>query len=397
MSHQASDLEQGLLLDNSFDLADGTTSTSDPSPCHNELLHQQIAIQKGLKDAMNNTSLPWSRRSALVNYYKQQLEILCFRMEVEQVSSRGGGTIFDDVAAEEEQLAQRALNLSFASNVVLLAVRGAIVALTGSLSLMIAFIDAVLDVLSSCLMYWASWESRRPGSKYEYPVGKERLEPLGVVAFSSIMGTAAFTVIVAGIQQLISGNTPDEAVNTVQWVVIGGTIFVVIMKLALYLYCRRSANVAVQAFSTDHLNDVVVNTFSMAGALLGVKVAWWLDPSMAILISFAIMYLWGSKGIEQLYTLVGQAASPLFMSKLTYISVTHRPDVVKEVDTVRAYTAGVQLIAEIDLVLPADMPLKAAHDVGEQLQIKLEGLPGIVRAFVHLDTESSHKPEHNGQ
>jgi hypothetical protein len=37
------------------------------------------------------------------------------------------------------------------------------------------------------------------------------------------------------------------------------------MKLALFLYCRGSANPAVRAFALDHLNDVLVNSAGLAG------------------------------------------------------------------------------------------------------------------------------------
>jgi divalent metal cation (Fe/Co/Zn/Cd) transporter len=36
------------------------------------------------------------------------------------------------------------------------------------------------------------------------------------------------------------------------------------------------------------------------------------------------------------------------------------------------------------------MPLREAHDIGEALQEKLERLPEIERAFVHLDYEFTH-------
>ena len=39
-------------------------------------------------------------------------------------------------------------------------------------------------------------------------------------------------------------------------------------------------------------------------------------------------------------------------------------------------------------------PLWESHDIGEDLQNKLETLPNVERAFVHVDYESEHKPEH---
>ena len=37
-------------------------------------------------------------------------------------------------------------------------------------------------------------------------------------------------------------------------------------------------------------------------------------------------------------------------------------------------------------------PLWKAHDVSQQLQDKLEELPNVERAFVHVDHETTHVP-----
>lgn len=50
---------------------------------------------------------------------------------------------------------------------------------------------------------------------------------------------------------------------------------------------------------------------------------------------------------------------------------------------------------QVDIELPEDLPLKEAHSIGETLQIKIEKLPEVERAFVHLDFECEHKPEHS--
>lgn len=39
------------------------------------------------------------------------------------------------------------------------------------------------------------------------------------------------------------------------------------------------------------------------------------------------------------------------------------------------------------------MSLKEAHDIGEPLQMKLESIEQVERAFVHIDYESEHDPE----
>jgi divalent metal cation (Fe/Co/Zn/Cd) transporter len=97
--------------------------------------------------------------------------------------------------------------------------------------------------------------------------------------------------------------------------------------------------------------------------------------------------------IAQLRSLLGKSASPTVLQTLTYVARNHHPDVLA-IDTVRAYHYGYNYLVELDIVLPRDMPLHEAHDIGESLQNKLEALDKVERAFVHLDYETSHSPEH---
>ena len=47
---------------------------------------------------------------------------------------------------------------------------------------------------------------------------------------------------------------------------------------------------------------------------------------------------------------------------------------------------------EVDIVMDASTPLWKAHDISQQLQDKLEELPNVERAFVHVDHETTHAP-----
>ena len=73
--------------------------------------------------------------------------------------------------------------------------------------------------------------------------------------------------------------------------------------------------------------------------------------------------------------------------------MTHSPDILA-IDTVRAYHSGPRIIVEVDIVMDEQRSLRETHDVAEALQVKLESLPHVERAYVHIDFETSHKPEH---
>lgn len=177
------------------------------------------------------------------------------------------------------------------------------------------------------------------------------------------------------------------------------------MKLCLYVYCNSldkmiksvigRSNSVLEALRQDHLNDVYSNALSIVIAILASKIkkVWFFDPLGALFISLMILIGWISRGREQIDQLVGKSASSEIIGQLAYIAMKFHPKILA-VDTVIAYHCGANIIAEVHILLPEDMPLRDAHEIGQGLEDKLETLPIVERAYVHLDVDVDHKPEH---
>jgi|TARA_B110000046_G_C12911663_1_gene363082 divalent metal cation (Fe/Co/Zn/Cd) transporter len=129
--------------------------------------------------------------------------------------------------------------------------------------------------------------------------------------------------------------------------------------------------------------------------MLGDRLVFWIDPFGAILLATYIIYNWTDTAIGQIKAMVGVSAPPEFLTQLTYLAWNHHPEIVC-IDTVRAYTFGPKFFVEVDVVLPEETELRSAHDIGESLQDRIEEMEDVERAFVHLDFETSHFPEHAG-
>ena len=56
------------------------------------------------------------------------------------------------------------------------------------------------------------------------------------------------------------------------------------------------------------------------------------------------------------------------------------------------FHASKDYFVEVDVVMDANTPLWKAHDLSQQLQDKIEVLPNVERAFVHVDHETTHVP-----
>ena len=68
---------------------------------------------------------------------------------------------------------------------------------------------------------------------------------------------------------------------------------------------------------------------------------------------------------------------------------------MRKIDTVRAYHFGTHFLVEIDVLLPDDLRIGEAVHVGIGLEQKIEALPDVERAFVHLNCENMNaNPPH---
>ncbi|KAK3349942.1 cation efflux family-domain-containing protein [Lasiosphaeria hispida] len=281
-----------------------------------------------------------------------------------------------------------AVTASFVVNFFLFVIQMYAAIATGSLSLFATAADAFMDLVSSFVMLITSRLAARP-SVYKFPVGRTRIETLGIILFCALMTTVAVQLLIESARRLGGGPSESEPLKIVPLVFVGIAIFA---KASLMVYCfayRRFPSVHI--FFVDHRNDIVVNIFGLIMSIVGDRFVWYLDPIGAILIALLILFSWAANAFEQVWLLVGKSAPRHFISKLIYMAMTHDDRVVK-VDTCRAYHAGQRYYVEIDIVMDEELPLRITHDIAQELQRKLEGLSDVERAFVHVDYEHDHDP-----
>ncbi|XP_043693469.1 metal tolerance protein 4-like isoform X1 [Telopea speciosissima] len=324
-------------------------------------------------------------------YYEKQFATLKSFEEVDSLETTN--SIDEALEHDQEAKHERAMMISNYANILLLACKIYATVRSGSIAIAASTLDSLLDLMAGGIL-WFTHLSMKNINIYKYPIGKLRVQPVGIIIFAAVMATLGFQVLVQAVEQLIK-NEPSEKMTSEQLVWLYAIMLsATVIKLGLWIYCRTSGNKIVRAYAEDHYFDVVTNIVGLVAAVLGDKFYWWIDPVGAIILAIYTISNWSGTVLENAASLVGQSAPPEVLQKLTYLVIRHHPK-IKRVDTVRAYTFGVLYFVEVDIELPEDLPLKEAHAIGESLQIKIEELSEVERAFVHLDFECDHKPEHS--
>ncbi|KAI5954203.1 hypothetical protein KGF54_001978 [Candida jiufengensis] len=296
---------------------------------------------------------------------------------------------------EEEDNSQilKAILVNFLINIILLIGKIIVSLLTNSLSVIASLVDSILDFLSTFIIYIVNRLASQNNwkIKHSYPIGRSRLEPLGVLIFSIIIIISFFQIGQESFKRLFF-STPDQRVPaTIGLDAVAIMIITIIAKFGCWLWCSNSKSSSVQALAQDAMTDVVFNTVSLLMPWIGHAFdIWWLDPLGALSLSIYIIANWGITAIEHINNLTGAVADQLDYKIILYLCMRFA-EPIKQITALKVYHVGDNLQVEVDLVFATkdskfkDLTFKDCHDIAEALQYSIESLPMVERAFVHID------------
>ena len=312
-----------------------------------------------------------------------------------------GPSAGDILASQEEssddadsRIVSVAIYVNLAANTLLLIGKIIVMVLTSSLSVLASLVDAALDFLSTAIV-WTTTKLTQRNDHYRYPVGRRRLEPLGVLVFSVIMITSFFQVALECFQKLTAPPPHDIVTLGLPSILIMAST--VVIKLFCWFWCRLVKNSSVQALAQDAATDVVFNIFSIIFPLLGSFFGiWFLDALGGLLLSLYVIFNWSLTSTTHIKHLTGASADPIDRNILLYLTMRFA-STIQKIQGIQAYYAGDKLNVEVDVVVDEGMRLRDSHDLGESLQYVLESVPSVERAFVHLDYWEGNLPGHMEQ
>lgn len=293
---------------------------------------------------------------------------------------------------DQDRTVRLAILVNFVLNVFLLAGKIAVAVLSNSLSLIASLIDSALDFLSTVIIWTSAKLIQSENSKLKaaFPVGRSRLEPIGVLVFSVIMIVSFIQVFIEAIGRLYAG---QEAVSLgVSTLVI--MLLTIITKLAAWLWCRSVDSSSVRALAQDAVTDVIFNIFSILFPLFAALFHLpWLDSVGAMFLSAYVIFTWSQTAMGHITHLTGATADPLDRQVILYLCMRFA-DCIQQITSLNAYYSGDRLNVEVDVMVREKMSLRDSHDVGESLQYALETLPIVERAFVHIDYRNDNFAGH---
>lgn len=281
----------------------------------------------------------------------------------------------------EETFKKRATSLGLGGNIFLFLLKIVLGVLSGSIAVISDAIHSLMDIVAAIAITIGVKVANQKADE-DHPFGHQRAEPIAGLIIAVIAGILAFEIVRESIFKMITGST--EIVGSYA---LTALIITLLTKLAMGWYFRRLGkkihSSAVKALAVDSKNDVLATSVALIGVLVA-TLGFPAFDSVAGLVVAVFIFKGGYEiGIDNIDYLMGKSADEDLISeiKLTALSVK---DVIA-LNTIRSHYIGQTVQVEIHIEVEHKMPTDQSHYIAEKVEAEIEKIPGVSKAFVHVD------------
>ena len=224
------------------------------------------------------------------------------------------------------------------------------------------------DSLTSLVVIIGFKISSKPADK-KHPFGHGQAEIISSVIIGTLLALVGVSFLISSIQKFI--NHQSASYGNLAIVVF---IISVIVKEGLAQFSIRAGKkINSQSLIADgwhHRSDALVSLMILLGIFIG-GYFWWVDSIMGAVVSLVIFYTTYIILKKSISTLIGEGPSEDFEAEIRKIVANNVSHDVK-LHHLHCHKYGENKELTFHIRLPADMRLKDAHKIAEELEEKIK-------------------------
>lgn len=287
-------------------------------------------------------------------------------------------------AASLRRMRLKAIGLSVAVSVLLLALKFLTYRMTNSAAVLSDALESIINVVASLFAVLSIWMAAKPPDP-NHPYGHGKIEYFSAGFEGALIIGAAVSIFYTGLQHLM---TPQPLTYLEKGLLIlaAATIFNVLLGIYLLRVGRRTDSLALIADGKHILTDV----YSSAGVIIGLLLVYWtgwlrFDGVVACLVGLNILVTGGQLVFQSFKHLMDTSDPDLLDRIAQLLAQNQRPDWI-DIHQLRAWRAGAMIHIDLHLVLPEQMLLSKAHEEAKILETMLvDEFDGNAGVLVHMD------------
>jgi ferrous-iron efflux pump FieF len=256
--------------------------------------------------------------------------------------------------------------------------------MTDSVAVLSTLIDSLLDVAASVLTLLAVRHAVQPADR-EHRFGHGKAEALAGLGQAAFVAGSGCLLLIEAVKRLIQPVPVHK-----EWVGIVVMLLAIAFTLGLVAFqnyvVRKTRSVAISADSLHYKGDVLINGSVLLA--LGVHYFWgvrYLDPILAIgVVGYLIWNAWKIAS-EALDMLMDRELPDQDRAVIKEIVTAHKD--VRSFHDLRSRRSGTDMFIQLHLELDPDMPLIRAHEIADDVELKIRKAFPNAEVIIHEDPE----------
>ncbi len=287
-----------------------------------------------------------------------------------------------------------AAGLSIASNSVLIALKLAAGAITGSIAIVTEAVHSLIDLVASVVAFVSVRKADEPADA-EHPYGHEKVESLAATIEGMLILVGAGIIVYEATHRLVVGSEVDRL--GIGIAVMGFSILAnLVVSGVLSRQAREHDSPALEGDAAHLRTDALTSLGVLAGlALVEITGVVAFDSITALLVATAIVaaglrIVRRSSGV-----LVDEALPDAEMDRIEAAIAAARTPEVAGYHKLRARRAGARRYIDLHVQYRSGTSLERAHELAHEMRDEIEA--GIRRAevLIHVEPETSLRdPDH---
>jgi cation diffusion facilitator family transporter len=281
-----------------------------------------------------------------------------------------------------------AAGLSIASNTVLIALKVAAGAVTGSIAILTEAIHSGIDLVASLIAFFSVRKADEPADA-DHPYGHEKVENLASAIEGALILLGAWVIIFEATRRLVAG----AEVETL-WVGIAVVGFSAVANVGIstFLYRRAEAldSPALEADAAHLRTDAMTSGGVLVGLVLvettGIVE---FDSIVALMVAVAIVVAGVRILTRSSRVLVDEAPPAQELDRIEEAIASARAPEVAGYHKLRARRAGSRRHIDLHLQFRSGTSLERAHSLAHQVRSAIEAEFPTADVLIHVEPEAS--------
>ena len=286
----------------------------------------------------------------------------------------------------------RAAAVSIASNSILIALKLAAGAITGSVAILSEALHSMIDLVASVIAFVSVRRADEPADT-DHPYGHEKLESFAASIEGMLILAGAALIIYESVHRLVTGASVEKL--GIGIAVIG---FSALANGGVSVFLRRQAKrhgSPALAGDAAHLGTDALTSLGVLVGLVLVQItgAEAIDSAVAIAVAIVIVLAGVRIMRRSASALIDEAPPPEEMDRIEAAIARARAETPEIVGyhKLRARTTGRRRYIDLHVQFRSGTTLERAHQLAHQLRDAIESDLGDAEVLIHVEPESSRR------